>query len=108
MSKRQFYMILGVWIIVFPFMGFPASWDKVISILTGLLLIILAYTSGYDDAHDYAEDAGATFVEHKAATGRAHSHRTDTTSSKDVRSAEPVSTHSDSGDAITRDTSSSS
>lgn len=43
MSKRQFLIILGVWVIAFLFLGFPSSWDKVFALLTGLLIITIAF-----------------------------------------------------------------
>ena len=43
MSSRQVIIILGVLIILLPFLGFNSTWDMVISILTGLLIIILSY-----------------------------------------------------------------
>lgn len=43
MSKRQLLCILGAWIIVFLFLGFPSSWHKVIAVISGLLIITVAY-----------------------------------------------------------------
>lgn len=43
MSSRQVIIILGILIILLPFLGFNSNWDMVISILTGLLIIILSY-----------------------------------------------------------------
>lgn len=42
MSQRQWIVIIGVWLIVFPF-GLPTAWVKVLAALTGLLVIVLAY-----------------------------------------------------------------
>lgn len=41
MSKRQVLMVLGIWVIVFLFLGFPSSWDKVFAILTGLIIVAI-------------------------------------------------------------------
>jgi len=43
MSQRQILAILGVWVIVFLFLGFPVGWDTWISVITGLLIILVAY-----------------------------------------------------------------
>ncbi len=40
--KKRFFMILGVWIMVLPFLGFPNTWRKILFILTGIILIALA------------------------------------------------------------------
>ena len=36
-------MLLGVIVIFLPFLGFPTSWDTVISVLAGILIIGIAY-----------------------------------------------------------------
>jgi hypothetical protein len=43
MSKRQLLCLLGAWTIVFLFLGLPSGWHKIIAIVTGLLVIIVAY-----------------------------------------------------------------
>lgn len=43
MSSRQIIIILGVLVILLPFLGFNSNWDKIINILIGLLIIILSY-----------------------------------------------------------------
>ncbi|MCX6718955.1 MAG: hypothetical protein NTZ38_01085 [Candidatus Taylorbacteria bacterium] len=44
MSKRQSLMLLGLLIIIVPFMGFPSSWDSVILFISGLAIIAIAYS----------------------------------------------------------------
>ncbi len=44
MSKRQFLCLLGVWVAVFLFLGLPSSWHVIIAVVTGLLIIITAYS----------------------------------------------------------------
>ena len=34
-------MLLGVWVIIYPFFGVPASWHKVIAVLTGLVIVFI-------------------------------------------------------------------
>jgi hypothetical protein len=43
MSSRQVIIILGILIGLLPFLGFNSTWDTVISVFTGMLIIILAY-----------------------------------------------------------------
>jgi hypothetical protein len=43
MSQRQWIVIIGVWVMVFLFIGFPSSWEKAFAILTGLVIIVFAY-----------------------------------------------------------------
>jgi cell division protein FtsW (lipid II flippase) len=43
MSQRQWIVIIGVWVMVFLFLGFPSSWEKAFAILTGLVIILFAY-----------------------------------------------------------------
>jgi hypothetical protein len=43
MSKRQLLALLGFWVIIFLFLGFPIAWDKWIAIVTGVLVILVAY-----------------------------------------------------------------
>jgi len=43
MSKRQLLALLGFWVIIFLYLGFPTGWDKWIAIITGVLIILVAY-----------------------------------------------------------------
>lgn len=43
MSKRQLLMILGVWVMLILYLGFPAHWDKFLLLVTGLVIIFIAY-----------------------------------------------------------------
>lgn len=63
MSKRQLLIIIGIWIMLFLFLGFPQSWDKIIALITGFVIIVVAYkikpgivSSKYD----------IPFIEHKS------------------------------------------
>ena len=44
MSKRQLLCVLGVWVMVFLFLGLPSEWDKTFAVVSGLLIVIVAYT----------------------------------------------------------------
>lgn len=43
MRKERTLLILGVWVSVLSFLGFPNSWSKFLFIVTGLALVYLAY-----------------------------------------------------------------
>jgi len=43
MRKEKTLLILGLWIVVLPFLGFPNSFRKILFVLTGLALMYLAY-----------------------------------------------------------------
>ncbi len=43
MRKERTLFILGVWVAILPFLGFPNSWRQVLYIITGFALLYLAY-----------------------------------------------------------------
>jgi hypothetical protein len=43
MSKRQVIMLLGVLIIILPFLGFTSFWDMIINVVAGVVIIGIAY-----------------------------------------------------------------
>lgn len=43
MSKRQWLTLLGVWIMVFLFLGVPSLWHKILALISGLIIILIAY-----------------------------------------------------------------
>lgn len=43
MRKERTLFIIGIWIGVLPFLGFPNNWRSVLFIITGIMLIYLAY-----------------------------------------------------------------
>lgn len=63
MSKRQFLILLGVWVMAFLFLKFPAAWDKIFALVTGLLIIIAAFRSGQTGKAN--RDTQVPYVEHK-------------------------------------------
>lgn len=68
MSKRQWLMIFGVIVAALPFLGFPSSWDTVIYIVVGILIIFLSYRI-LPDGKPQSPDA-MPFVEHKNDHGQ--------------------------------------
>ena len=62
MSKRQILAVLGVWVMIFLFLGFPASWMKPIAIVSGVLIILISYSGTARSGASQSRTSG-TFVE---------------------------------------------
>ncbi len=43
MSKRQWLSLMGVWVMIFLFLGFPSTWHKIIALISGVIIIAIAY-----------------------------------------------------------------
>jgi hypothetical protein len=43
MRKERTLFIIGIWVAVLPYFGFPEAWRKVLFIITGIGLIYLSY-----------------------------------------------------------------
>jgi hypothetical protein len=43
MTKARVFLILGIWVTILPYLGFPNSWKDVLTTLSGLGLIFLSY-----------------------------------------------------------------
>ena len=43
MKRERILLLLGVWVAVLPYLGFPHSWKNVLFTLSGLGLIYLSY-----------------------------------------------------------------
>jgi len=43
MRKEKALFVLGIWIIIFPFLGFPNVWKMILLIVTGFMIIYIAY-----------------------------------------------------------------
>lgn len=37
-------MAFGVWVIILPFLGFPGFWEKILMLLTGIIIVVVAYS----------------------------------------------------------------
>jgi hypothetical protein len=74
MSKRQISIIGALWIIIFLFLGFPAWLDKIIAVVTGVVMLGLVYSLRIDTtfqtkkASPQATDTRqAPYIEHKSS-----------------------------------------
>jgi hypothetical protein len=43
MHKARFLLILGIWVAILPFLGFPYSWKNILFTLSGLVLVCFSY-----------------------------------------------------------------
>lgn len=43
MRKEKTLFIIGLWVMILPFLGFPNSWRKTLFFITGLAIMYLAY-----------------------------------------------------------------
>jgi membrane protein implicated in regulation of membrane protease activity len=43
MRKEKTLLIIGIWVAILPFLGFPDTWRKIFFVITGFMLIYLAY-----------------------------------------------------------------
>jgi len=65
MSKRQVLMLLGALVAIFLFLGFPQTFDKVIAVFLGLLIIVVAYRL---PVVTIDRKSGIPYAEHKKET----------------------------------------
>jgi hypothetical protein len=66
MSKRQLLIILGVWMMLFLFLGFPSSWDKVFALISGIIIVVISIT--LKPPQRIVHKDSVPFVEHKSTT----------------------------------------
>lgn len=43
MRKARIFLILGIWVTILPYLGFPYSWKDILTTLSGLGLIGVSY-----------------------------------------------------------------
>lgn len=67
MSKRQILMLLGLWVGVFLFLGFPQTWDKAIAVISAILIIVFSISLGsFESANQRkGESEAVPFVDTK-------------------------------------------
>ncbi|MES2216161.1 MAG: hypothetical protein V4481_02600 [Patescibacteria group bacterium] len=68
MSKRQWLILFGLWIIIFPFLGFPSEWNKIFAVATGILICFAAYRSNPDVSIGSGKEDHIPYVEHRSDT----------------------------------------
>ena len=68
MLRARIFLVLGVWIAILPYLGFPYSWKSVLYTLTGLAIIYLSYAMYQDYKKDHAAEEFDNFRENTANT----------------------------------------
>jgi hypothetical protein len=43
MRRARIFLIIGIWVAILPYLGFPYSWKDVLFALTGLVIIFISY-----------------------------------------------------------------
>jgi len=78
MRKARILLILGTWVAILPYLGFPYSWKDTLSFFTGIALIGFSYVF-YKDARkkEHKEKTFDNFKENIPDTShRGHAHQT--------------------------------
>ena len=44
MYRAYTLLLMGIWMAILPYLGFPNSWKNVLFILSGLVLVYFSYT----------------------------------------------------------------
>lgn len=65
MSKRQILSLIGIWNIFFLFLGIPDTWDKIISVIVGLIIILIAYRIPHENKKTVINKDNGAFIENK-------------------------------------------
>jgi len=64
MSRQQWLSILGVWVMIFSFLGFSQTWKEIIGIITGLLIIFISFKiRSINKMHLSRNDSNNVYVE---------------------------------------------
>ncbi|MEI8248868.1 MAG: hypothetical protein WCG07_00020 [Candidatus Taylorbacteria bacterium] len=71
MSHRQITMLIGVWVIAFLFLGFSLAWEQVFAVITGLVIVIMAYRTA--PIAKTTDESAVPFVEHKSPSQKVES-----------------------------------
>lgn len=53
---------MGVWVMIFLFLGFPIGWHRIILIVTGLIIIAIAYNLPQEHS-DTVTDSNSSFTD---------------------------------------------
>ena len=59
-------MLVGVWIMVLPFLYFPLKFEKALAVITGIGLVIGAYRTKDVESDSSSKKSSIPFVEHKS------------------------------------------
>ena len=73
MSKEMWVIVLGIWIVVVPYLGIPGSWRTVILVISGIALAAIGFflraetiaRGGRSQHHPFVENSHPTMHEQK-------------------------------------------
>jgi len=60
MRRERILLLIGIWVAVLPYLGFPSSWKTVLLSLTGLGLVYISYMM-YHEARLSSKEDPETF-----------------------------------------------
>ncbi|MEK7105895.1 MAG: hypothetical protein AAB895_00880 [Patescibacteria group bacterium] len=43
MRRERIFLILGIWVAILPYLGFPYSWKNILFTISGLILVYYSY-----------------------------------------------------------------
>lgn len=63
MRKARILLVIGIWLAILPYLGFPYSWKGVLTTLTGFGLMYFAYTlyTDYKELLRISKESEETF-----------------------------------------------
>ena len=61
-------MVIGIWVLILPFLGFPGDWEKTLAFLTGIVIIGVSYRLKPEEGTPggASSAASASYVEHRS------------------------------------------
>lgn len=65
MRKEKTLFIIGLWVTILSFLGFPSNWRKILFLITGLAIMYLAYLFYLEVKARLSKDVnhGKTFID---------------------------------------------
>lgn len=63
MGKNVLIMLLGTWVALLPFLGFPGSWDRILLVISGVIIISIGIAmrrekgKKFDKKHESLQEA---------------------------------------------------
>lgn len=62
--KSKNILLMGIWLIIIPFLGVPSSWKSFLLFATGFILILTYVKNRHKDSHSL-KTTPETFVENR-------------------------------------------
>ncbi len=68
MSISKRFLLIGIWVAILPFLGFPITLKNILFIITGLLIIYMGYGLYIESKIGKKEEKADNFSENKDFT----------------------------------------